>query len=459
MERTMECQRGSKLKTILCVAIVAVYVLSLIPVLAAARWNVPHSDDVLAAEELFDAYEATGALSGVADQAWFMMVRFYRGWQGTFANALLCYAGEFLFAFRYPAVTPYLMLAALTLSAMLLFRILLAPLGADRRTRLILTFTALFFMVQQLPSAMESFFWFSSALLYTGSWCFACCLAALLARAARAARTAERAACGVGAAVVAVLIGGGAYPLLPPVLLILTGVLALSAAKHNRPAAVVCGAALLAFLLAAGANVLAPGNRMRMGEGTGVGAAAAVLLSLKEAAQFLAERLDAGLLLFLLLSAFLTLPLVRKTAFRFRLPWLVSMLSFGVYASFFTATLYTTGSVGPGRVQNLYAFAAYPLLFGNTVYWLGAVIRRFPRMETRLTALSERLSRYPAAVLAGVAVLAALSLFLHGPRRTTSYAAVYELATGRLSAYSEMRRAELSGAPHDDSIPQSYLIP
>lgn len=322
-------------------------------------------------------------------------------------------------------------------------------------------------MTQLLPSAFEGYFWFSCAILYTFSYCLLLLLGTALLNLPHTKKPLPFALKAAACILMAVMLGGGCYPVLPPAFLLLSFCVVWRIARKDRRGAWLGGATLAVFLVGAAANVLSPGNAARM---QFIGAATdsrsivgTVFASVVTAVVTLPKLIDGCLLLFVLLTAVFAVAFVKGSPHRFRMPWLAAILGFGVYASMFAPMLYTMGDMGPARAQNIYYFALYPILGFCTAYIAGAAVRHAEKRRHAAPAKPCRVCAFlnRHGLIAASAIMAALALgmLLHGPRAVTAYAAVRELKTGIAQTYHAAKLAERNGVPLPDNLVQSDLLP
>ncbi|MCM1025740.1 MAG: hypothetical protein NC432_04855 [Roseburia sp.] len=120
-------------------------------------------------------------------------------------------------------------------------------------------------------------------------------------------------------------------------------------------------------------NISAPGNQVRAAHyvGWGYPPVEAVLRSFLEAFLHLGEF--SGWITVAVMALFVPIIwyMLGKTEFSFRFPALVLVVSFCLYATGFTPTLYAMGHGGYGRVLNCVKITYQILLILNEVYCLG----------------------------------------------------------------------------------------
>jgi hypothetical protein len=208
-------------------------------------------------------------------------------------------------------------------------------------------------------------------------------------------------------------------------------------------------------------NVLAPGNQKRLAfaEAESVSPVRAVLVSLEEAAKYVASNtlfpyVIAGMLL---LPIFVGI--VRKKDYRYPWPAFVTFLSFGVFAAQFVPTIYTIGTIGEGRVQNLYRWTFFLFLYGNELYWTGWGTRRYLQRVTDGEECGQDTRKsylLPGWILGGIFLC--YSLYVWGGDTLTSVSALNSLRLGQAQTYYEEYQKRLE-VLEDESIRDAYLEP
>lgn len=120
-------------------------------------------------------------------------------------------------------------------------------------------------------------------------------------------------------------------------------------------------------------NVTAPGNSVRAGNyvGWGYSPMEAILRSFFEAFRFVGTFLGWITPLIMIVLIPVILKLIDNTDYSFRFPGIVSLISFCLYATGFTPSLYAMGTTGYGRTLNVVKITFQLLLIINEVYWIG----------------------------------------------------------------------------------------
>ena len=147
----------------------------------------------------------------------------------------------------------------------------------------------------------------------------------------------------------------------------------------------------------------------------------------------------------------------RATPARLRFSWpgVVSVGSIAVFASSFTATFFSMGTAGPGRVQNCRFDLLVILSLFNVVWWCGWAARR--RVESEGHRVGFVLA--DAQTLRLVALLGIVAVCLVTPAVTdkdiresmSSLSAVNSLATGQAASYDRQVRERLDTIQRSES--------
>ncbi len=144
-------------------------------------------------------------------------------------------------------------------------------------------------------------------------------------------------------------------------------------------------------------------------------------------------------------------------SYEFHFPGLFTALTFGVYASQATATIYVDGTMGGGRQGAILWYFYVLWMVANVLYWCGWIAKRVLKAEKseKVDLLAQKyLLRYFAVT---GALLAAVVLF-GNVQSTTSYRAYRMWRNGWAQAYGagwEERIAVLK----DDSVKNPVFQP
>lgn len=365
----------------MCVLFAAV----LIPLFWIGYYNFRSVDDfsyAMNSESIWkETHSVLKVLLGQIPYTW----DYYQKWQGTFFSEWFTTSMMGIFSENAYYMSVWLTLGSFVLAeGFLLMTILCKVLGSDYYRAGIVTMSCIIIQVLLTPFPCEAFYWFCGAVLYTFIHALGLLLCTLwiLLYLNEKTKQLKGVLLSVGIVLLTIAVAGSNYitALTILILYVLCTVLFFWKRHGKKWLILVCN---ILYLIAFAVNVLAPGNNARQ-NAAGVermSAIKSILLSLKEAAVYVTTWtiFPCVVLGILLLPLFISI--VRKKNFRYPLPALVSVISFGIFAAQFTPTIYALGIIGAGRVQNLYRFNYFLLLYGNELYWIGWCNRRYFQKE------------------------------------------------------------------------------
>lgn len=425
----------------------------LIPLFVIGHYNFPSVDDVgygKTAEIVWDeTHSVVKTCLRQVGYAW----EYWHTWQGTFAAEWFTTTALGIFGRDAYFAGTYLSLGGFVLFELFLFVTALRKvMGADFFRAGIVAGCIVSLQVLLTPVPVEAFYWFCGSALYTVTYNETVILTALLILLYRhPAELWKRGLLYTGIVLFTVLVSGGTYMTLL-VMLLFYFFAAIWYWYRRNPGRWFVTAGLLLYLAGFFLNVLAPGNRVRLSSAgvEGNSAVMAILLSLKEAAFYVTGNTILPCVILGMLFLPLFVNIVKKRDYKYPFPILVTMVSFGIFASQFAPTLYTLGITGAGRVQNLYRWTFYIWLYANELYWVGWFCQR-----RGLSFFGERNIQAKESCLLGGWIMGGLllcfSLYVWGGSTVTTLSAVLSLRRGEAQTYYAEYQERLK-VLEDDSI-------
>lgn len=422
---------------------VAALLLLLIPLMRLAVYSVPWYDDYNYGRYAKTAMEEAPTLGNALKGAWECIRISWYAWQGTYGSILFMVLMPGIWGEEYYRFGPMFLILLLTVSVCILVSTLLKNiLKTDRIHALGLSAVSAILAVELLYTAQAGFYWYNGGIHYVGMHAFAMLLVAAAVKLLCEETRWRRYLWTLLGAVLAFLTAGGNFVTALQGMLVLFTVAGLGFLLRKGQTffllpvlAVYAGGFFL--------NVTAPGNDKRAESyvGWGMPPVKAVLYSFAEGGKHAWEFTGCMTLVLLLVMLPLILHMVKKTAFPFRWPGLVSLWSVCLYATGFTPSLYSMGHGGLGRTLNAVKLTWQLLLILNLVYWCGWVCARAGK---RGTAGADAVSCNPSEGESGTArmwrwwfypaaVLAAFAVFCAEPNKAgtfSSYGAYYYVHTG-----------------------------
>jgi len=374
--------KNFKDRKLLLVNIIYILALAVVifPLLLNSQYNVPSADDWSYGRNAYKALQGGAGLFRVLQISGETVLRHYNTWEGRFMNAFLASLQPGIWGEHCYAVVAWLMIGGLILGECIFAKRLFEG-GKDREQLLWIPviIPSLIMQILYTPNTAESFYWYTGAVNYTFVFGVSMIYAALILRLGSDFCKGVRRVCtGAAAVILAVMTGGDNYSTSLSMFLAICGyylwIFIFSREKFKVTVrrtwyAVLPEAVSLVICL------MAPGNRARLdanfgGETTG-SAVRAVAMSLWRSLTNMYSWMNFKIFLMLLLVAPFIYMKVKNSEYRFRCPGLFSVVSFGIYASQATATLYVDGTMGGGRVAAVLYYSFHVWLIINAYWWLG----------------------------------------------------------------------------------------
>lgn len=439
--------------------------LILLPLFVIAHFNYPCSDDFAYAGAIYTGIKNGAGFWDIVRGCFETAARFYRDWQGRYFDDFVSAFGLGTAVPRYYFLGTYLTLALFVVGSIGFIRTL--TYRVCRWNSSISWITAILTTAMQIlyiPYPSEGFYWYVGATGYTMAYALLLLLGQMLilfylggddsikrnakedgsdrlsernnvrlypakAGITRAGKT--RIFPGILAVILTAMIGGSNYStgLLTAEILTISCIYMLVKRKRCWFLLVVWAEYMICFVKF---NALSPGNHARMGNVESLGVTGSVLASLKQGTVFLREWFRLPVFLFLVVLLLLGASQVAKMNFSFRLPGVVTLVSFGLYCSMMTPPFFAGATWGPGRLINLVYFSYYFFLAGNLLYWTGWAAHKYGKVG--LIAKKEIMT---LPVLLCFFILLLVSLKIYGLQSTSSSSALLSLVKGEAAEYLE----------------------
>lgn len=463
-------------KVVLCILIGILLLLSLLPLLYIAQYDLPTDDD-LQSYELGTAkvWAETHSVSAVFKAAFDSTVSYYNTWQGTYFASFLMYLLPSVLPLSLYGWTPAIMLFALIASTLFAgYALTVRQFRISRADWLLISLTALLFQIQILPSIKEGIFWLSSASLYLLSYCHLLLMFAFLQIARTAKSGFMRAISGVITALLAFALAGGAFMLLIPTILVTAFILIRDIAGKNKRHIILTSALLLVLAFGTILSTTAPGNQLRMEYFRTYNGAQesnlirAALQSIKSGVVFVGKYSGFALFLFSGVCAAAFYPALKRSAAQFYHPLVVVFATSALFCMLFFPTYYSISNAGPARQENIVYLMLYWYYAVNVFNLEGWLIqkRRADLWITELQSTMKGQNAVPArflrrAILIAVTVLAffAFAQRESGLHANNSVLAVSEISSGVAADHYQQLLTKLQGGSITDEAEDSQILP
>ena len=446
--------------------------MTILPLLMVAPYNYPSADDWSMGYESYQAIREGAGLGTVLGISLKMVARHYTEWEGRFAATFFASLQPGIWGEQYYGIVTWLMLGGLILGELVLFRVLfnIQSEGKNKLLWLPIALSTLIMQILYTPSIVESFYWYTGSVNYTFVFGLSMILLALFVGLGLDIWKGWKfGAAAFVSCVFAVMVGGNNFSAsLSSFLsmLILSAVFSLKNKKallRTWYVSLLTGGSLLAC-------VLAPGNTKRLegnfgGDTTG-NAVGAVWTSLVRTFTNIYSWTNWKIVLMIVLILPFVWMAVKQINYDFKWPALFTLLSFGVYASQITATVYVDGTTGGGRMAAILYYAYHVWIVGNVSYWAGWFCRvRRERetsmpawLESALAAVCPAVRRLLILYCAVVGIVLAAVVYRGDLKKLSSYKAYRDWRQGWAQQYA-LEWEERLNILRDGSITQVEFAP
>ena len=423
----------------------------LVPLFGIAHFNYPCSDDFAFADALYRGISSGSSLRVILQGAWEESVSYYKSWQGCYFNNVLSSFGLGIAVPQYYFLGTYLVLILFVAASIGFIRMVTYQV-CKWNSEISWIFAVLITAMQILyvPYPSEAFYWYVGASVYTLTYALLLFLGTALNSYCLNKRPISRKFSGITAVLLTFMIGGSNYTtgLLTAEILVLVFLCVLIQKKKCFFLGIILAEYMICFVFF---NALAPSNAGRMGAVESLGITGSILASLKQGAVFVKEWFRLPVLVFLVAVLVLGAYQVAKMEFSFRLPTLVTIISFGLFCSMMTPPFFAGATWGPGRLINLVYFSYYFLLAGNLLYWTGWASHKYKKIYV----LCQKEIKVLPVVL-GFLILLVACLKIYGLQSTNSSSALLSLAKGEAAQY--LRENEVRWEIYEDDTVKNVEV-
>lgn len=420
--------------------------MALLPLFIIAHYNYPCTDDFCFADELYRGISNHREFKAVLSGAWNEAVKYYKQWQGRYFDNVIFSFGVGSAVPGYYFLGTYLMLLTFVTASISFLRTITYQICRwDSNISWIVSVLITTIQALYAPHPSEAFYWYVGATAYTLTYALLLFLGTALIRFYLSTDNRRKVLYGALSAALTFMIGGSNYStgLLTAEILAMTFLWMSLRKRKCRFLGIILAEYLICFVYF---NALAPGNHARMGAVKSLGVSGSILASFVQGCRFLREWFQLPVIFLLIVIVLLGGPQLLKMNFCFKLPGIVTVLSFGLFCSQMTPPFFAGATWGPGRLINLIYFSYYFLLAGNLLYWTGWIVKRYEKFQPLISKEPKVLP-----ILLCFFILWVACLKIYGLQSTNSTSALLSLAKGEASIYLEENKARWA-IYEDDAI-------
>lgn len=401
-----------------------IFVLSLIPLLIIASYNVMCADDYSYGNMAHQAYIESHSILDCLKAAVKKVQLTYFDWQGTYSAIFLMALHPGIISEQLYFIATYLIFF-LYIGGTIYFSKVLFRGGLDIDIHLAVIILSVFFIctIQWVPSPSEAFYWYNGSIYYMGfhgimMFYFGLLLKNIIS---------EKCSIAVmgSSLIVGFILGGGNY--VTALLTMELSVLLIFICWKSKRDRII---RLIIPVIVNGAgffiSVIAPRNQIRQQYflDTKLDAWKSILYSFINGISCINSWMNIWIVLGLALLVPFVWRVVTRITCEWRYPGLVIILSFCIFASSFTPTLYAQGYAGPGRLQNIQYVYFITMLFVDLFYIEGWISKQ---LEIQLL-MTEKVAGY--YILLILFCLGSSFIFMPDKGNLISYSAMRSLFAG-----------------------------
>ena len=434
---------GIPMKVMALLSVLGLAIL-LLPMLNAARYDVPSADDYGYGLLTHEAWLQTGSLAAVLKASCREVLKTWKGWQGTYSAIFLFALNPMIFGEQFYKACPCLVLGMLLAGIFFLsYTVWHKAFRADKAESVIMAVVWAVLCTQFLPRASQGIYWYNGSVYYTFFFGLAAVAYALMIRFILRRKGDRGIGKIVAACILMLILGGGnlVTGLTTAVLLVTMEVLLVLRKRDDWKVLLLpavcffCGFAL---------NVSAPGNSVRQGYFVQPGAFRAVWLSFRQLWVFGRRWFSLPVLALITALAPVCWLASLRSDWDFRLPWLVSIYSVCLSAVMFYPPIYAMTEhnlQNLGRITNIIYFGMTFLAIFNLFYWIGW-FRRRKGSRSEMTGVQQN-GKYSLVFL--LCVLLVFGLVMTGIKwyDTTSISAFRSYRDGTMGNYWHVYKLRL----------------
>lgn len=452
-------------KNVRLILVNVMFVIALIivvfPLLLIARYNYPSADDWSYGTLGYHALKNGEGFFGVIRASLATVKDFYVSWEGRFVNSFFASLQPGIWGEKYYGVVAWIMIGIVIVSELYLCNSLLKIYAKGEAKWLSIPIIVPSLILQFLynPAPEEGIYWYTGAVNYTFVYGLSLILLALFlklgAEEYKKGAYIWRAA---AACILAILVGGDNYSTSLSSFLTLFLLSALYLWFDRRAfyrtwfVTALVGISLLIC-------IAAPGNMVRLNGTYGgvMGKKQAIWMSLQYSLHTVyTESFHVRVALMILLILPFLWKAVKSMDYHFRFPALFTAVTFCLYASQPTPSIYVEKGIHSGRLMGILFFSYHVWLVGNVGYWVGWLSRRTNKMMETLKRIWGRLDKYLLVYCVLAALLFAREIDHQGGGR--SRYAYQSWKEGLPQQYAKEWEERL-GVLHDGSVKEVCFPP
>ncbi len=449
------------INVILVLALLAV----VFPLLLIAQYNRPSADDWSFGVYSYAAVRQGKGVIGVLRGAFETVKYYYMNWEGRITIPFLGALQPGIWGEKYYAVVPWIMLGGMVAAQTAVCRFCCCAVAGKENRQYILPIAVpmLILQIMYVQFPVETFYWYNGSVSYTFLYALSLFTLVLLGKLGLAdGRGPKQIITAVLECILIVIVGGGnfATSLSCFLSMCVLAVLCYFFRRETFKKIYIYPCLMLIMLLLC---IFAPGNIGRLNGNFGGeaenSALRAIIMSFVQSLTNIYSWTNGKILLGLLFIFPFIWMAVKNIRFSFRLPGLFTLVTFGIYASQSTATMYVDGTTGGGRMAAILYYSYLLWMAGNVGYWAGWLNRRTGyKAKQLLDRIGDRFGRYLIVYCGLIGLVLMGAIYLSDLKDISSYKAYRDWRQGWAQQYAAEWDARIE-VLRDESIKEVEFAP
>lgn len=413
-------------KNLITCIIILLFILILAPMIYISKYNYPSSDDYTYGIETHKKWNETHSLIEVIKTSIERTKNTFTEWQGSFTAIFLMTLQPSIFGEQYYWLTTILLVGIFALSNMYLMKVILCDyLKCSRNIFLLVALSLITISMQFVPNAGESFYWYNGSIYYTFFYSIALILLGKVLKILKEEDSSKINT--IIACILAFFIGTSNYCTALVCNIILALVEFIMIIKKDKKA-INIGIILAICLTALMISVKAPGNSVRQAATSNkMSEINSIIYSLKFGKIFLEKWTTSINIIFYISLIPIMLKILKKMKYQFKMPILVTIITYGIFSAQLTPVLYAQNASFPPRLLCIVYYSMYWLVIINIFYWLGYINNKIEITEDKNSY------RYCYIII----LLIGIICVTYNYKSSNSYIAIKSIQTGEAIRYKE----------------------
>lgn len=355
------------------------------PLIYIAQYNHSSADDYSYGILTHKTWEETHSIIEVIKTAIEQVKETYNEWQGTYAAVFLMSIQPAVFGEALYPLTTIILMATFIMANIYIMRVILKDyLKCEQKIYSFVIAIIVIFSIQFVPYAVQSFYWYNGSIYYTFSYSIMLILLGIILKLLKmddinnkdenSNNTNKYSKRKIRNLIIAILlsifIGGTNYTTALVFNMIIATISLILIIKKDKRSIYVC-AIFAICLISLTINMLAPGNANRQSTMQKMNAIDSIFLSIECAFIYIKKWTNLSTLWVYLIMIPIILNIIKQINYKFKMPILFTIITFGIFSAQFTPPLYAQGGAIPARLFNIIYFSMYWLIILNIGYWLG----------------------------------------------------------------------------------------